>query len=72
MTRAFTRVKNMPPMEYLIRYRFEKACEYLRSQEGPMRSVAEYVGYSNYTTFARMFRKYYGVTPKEYRRRYLK
>lgn len=72
LTRAFGRVKNMPPMEYLVRYRMEKACQYIRMQKGSLKPVAEYVGYGNYTTFARMFRKYYGITPKEYKNKHLK
>ncbi len=72
LTASFSSVKHMSPLEYLIRFRLEKACEYmLKEKLSP--SVAAYsVGYKNYSNFAKMFKKYYGVSPREYQQKFLK
>lgn len=67
LVRAFSKVKNMPPMEYIIRYRLEKSCQFIRTQKYSLTEVSELAGYKNYSTFARVFKKYYDITPKEYR-----
>ncbi len=68
LVRAFARVKNMPPMEFVIRCRLEKACELIRSHRYSLSEVSQMTGYKNYSTFARVFKKYYDITPKEYRK----
>lgn len=67
LVRAFARVKNMPPMEFVIRCRLEKACELICSHRYSLSEVSKMTGYKNYSTFARVFKKYYDITPKEYR-----
>lgn len=67
LVRAFSKVKNMPPKEYIIRYRLEKSCEFIRTQKYSLTEISELAGYKNYSTFARVFKKYYDITPKEYR-----
>ena len=55
--------------EYLIRFRLEKAKELLRSGTDSCRQVAENVGYSDYAHFSKLFKKYEGLSPMEYRSR---
>lgn len=71
LVRAFAKVKNMPPMEFVIRCRLEKACELIRSHRYSLSEVSQMTGYKNYSTFARVFKKYYDITPKEYRKKFL-
>lgn len=71
LVRAFAKVKNMPPMEFMIRCRLEKACELIRSHRYSLSEVSQMTGYKNYSTFARVFKKYYDITPKEYRKNFI-
>ena len=67
LVRAFSKVKNMAPMEYIIRCRLERSCEHIRSRKYSLTEVSQMTGYKNYSTFARVFKKYYDMTPKEYK-----
>ena len=67
LVRAFSKVKNMAPMECIIRCRLERACEHIRSRKYSLTEVSQMTGYKNYSTFARVFKKYYDMTPKDYK-----
>ena len=67
LVRAFSEVKNMAPMECIIRCRLERACEHIRSRKYSLTEVSQMTGYKNYSTFARVFKKYYDMTPKDYK-----
>lgn len=51
---------------HLNRRRIEKACEYIR--EGyKLTAVCTYVGYNDFSTFYRNFKKHIGISPSEYK-----
>ncbi|MEK4249067.1 response regulator [Paenibacillus sp. FSL W7-1287] len=52
---------------YVYRLRMEKAAYYLRTSTAKVFEIAEWVGYNNTAYFIRVFKKYYDVTPQEYR-----
>lgn len=52
---------------YVYRLRMEKAAYYLRSSSAKVFEIAELVGYNNTAYFIRVFKKFYDVTPQEYR-----
>lgn len=52
---------------YVYRLRMEKAAFYLRTSTSKVFEIAELVGYNNTAYFIRVFKKYYDVTPQEYR-----
>ncbi|WP_408891994.1 response regulator [Paenibacillus taichungensis] len=52
---------------YVYRLRMEKAAYYLRSSIAKVFEIAELVGYNNTAYFIRVFKKFYDVTPQEYR-----
>jgi two-component system response regulator YesN len=54
-------------VDYVNQIRIEKACEMLRGTELKAREIAELAGYQNINSFNRMFKKYTGMTPTEYR-----
>lgn len=54
-------------ISYLTRVRMEKACEWLRNSELKLYEVGLRVGYRDPRYFTRTFRKYYGITPKQFR-----
>ena len=53
--------------EYLVHYRLKKSCELLAGTDLKVQEIAEKVGYENQMTFARIFKKVYGLSPTEYR-----
>jgi AraC-like DNA-binding protein len=56
------------PMSYLTRWRITRAANLLRSDSLSLTQVAESVGYSSDTVFAKAFRRVTGVAPGRYRR----
>lgn len=52
----------------IIAQRMKHAAELLQSTQLPVADVAENSGFNNLSYFMRMFKKYYGKTPTEYRR----
>ena len=52
--------------QYLIDFRLNRAIEILKLENLPLNSVAEMVGYPDYTQFSKIFKKYKGVSPKSY------
>jgi AraC-like DNA-binding protein len=56
---------------YAHRYQMERAFELLRAGELNVTQVANAVGYSNIGHFGAAFKKYFGVSPNQYRRSFL-
>lgn len=56
----------MPPQQYLLQYRMDKACELLRKGQYSIGEVARSVGYQDPLLFSKMFKKVKGVSPKYY------
>ena len=54
--------------DYLNRVRIHKACEILQDLTVPVAQVSALVGYSGHSYFCRVFKKYTGKTPSEWRR----
>lgn len=56
-------------MEYLQKIRMEEAKHLLKTTNHKVYEIAEQVGYSDYKYFTVQFKKYAGISPKEYRSR---
>jgi two-component system response regulator YesN len=54
---------------YLMRIRLEKAKQYLETSSLPVHDIAELVGYQDVKYFFRIFKKWVGTTPAEYRKK---
>ncbi|UOQ86867.1 response regulator transcription factor [Gracilibacillus salinarum] len=52
---------------YLTKIKMEKAAELLVDYHYKTYEISELVGYHNPKNFTRMFKKYYGMTPRDYR-----
>lgn len=57
--------------ELLQEAKLSKACELLKHPNVSILSIIETVGYSNATYFYGLFQKQYGLSPTEYRKKYL-
>lgn len=64
----FGKVVGMPPLQYLAAFRMNVACTLL-DRGSAIATVADEVGYSSTTAFARAFRTHVGVTPSEWQKR---
>ena len=69
LSTAFKKVKGISLQEYLLRLRMQKAKELITSTSLPIQEIAERVGYDDQLNFSRIFRKYEGMSPSEYRRK---
>lgn len=58
----------LPPGEFLIRLRMEKARELLASTRLSVKEIRAITGYANSSTFISHFRRYFGLSPSEYRK----
>ncbi|WP_438444504.1 AraC family transcriptional regulator [Gorillibacterium sp. sgz5001074] len=67
--RTFSRSYKTTPMEYVLMRRLEHSCLLLRDPERSITDVAEQSGFRDANYFARQFRKAYGCSPTEYRRK---
>lgn len=57
------------PMRYIRKLRLSRACELLRSTSMPITTIAQRVGIGDYNYFTKVFKAYYGISPREYRKR---
>lgn len=64
----FTRTVGVPPMEYLLAWRMERAKDLLRRDALTVAEVAERVGYGSTSTFSVAFRRHVGEPPGRYAR----
>lgn len=56
-------------IDYLMEIRIEKSKVLLSGSSEKVRDIAESVGYTNVNSFTRIFKKFTGLTPSEYRDR---
>ena len=64
--RFFKQMTMHSPIDYLNRYRIERACDRLRFSENAVARIAEEVGFHDLSYFIKQFKQYKGVTPKQY------
>ncbi|MFF4350693.1 AraC family transcriptional regulator [Streptomyces sp. NPDC001530] len=67
--RRFTALVGEPPLTYLTWWRMTTAGRLLRTDDIPLRQVAQRTGYTSEFAFAKAFKREYGVAPGQYRRR---
>ncbi|MUG86360.1 helix-turn-helix domain-containing protein [Paenibacillus timonensis] len=67
LSSLFKQVTGMPPQQYLLNYRMEKACFLLEKAHYSIAEVARSVGYQDALLFSKMFKKKRGVSPTDYR-----
>jgi AraC-like DNA-binding protein len=63
----FRRHFGLPPHEYLLRQRLQRAAYLLRDRSMTVAAVARAVGYADVKSFARLFKKQFGLTPSALR-----
>ena len=69
LSMAFKRSKGVSLQEYLLKVRMQKARELLHTTNMQIQEIGAKVGYEDQLNFSRIFRKYEGVSPSEFRRK---
>ncbi|GGH39377.1 helix-turn-helix transcriptional regulator [Paenibacillus segetis] len=69
-TTLFKITTGTTPLQYINRFRLEKACELMKHTHLNIQQISNLVGFEDQLYFSRMFKKYYHVTPSEYLTRF--
>jgi AraC-like DNA-binding protein len=64
---CFKKQVGMSPKKYLLKYRMEQAAYLIRNHGYSVSITALSVGYSDVYTFSKMFKKYFGVSPSNFK-----
>lgn len=67
LSRLFKKETGQNLIDYLIEAKMGRAKQLLDSTSMTVSSIAQQVGYSNFSHFTKMFKKQYGINPQEYR-----
>ncbi len=70
-SRQFHAETGLPPGEYLIRERLQRAVTLLQSDREPIKTVAQQCGFADANYFSRAFRQRFGLSPREFRANHL-
>ncbi len=65
--RFFSEMTGKTPIEYLNSYRIERACELLLTDGRTVTDVCMHCGFNDLSYFVKTFKKYKGITPKQYK-----
>jgi AraC-like DNA-binding protein len=65
--RAFRRAFGQTPMRYLQARRLRAACQLLSATDRPVTAISLEVGFESLGTFSWLFRKRFGLSPRDYR-----
>ncbi|WP_184542976.1 AraC family transcriptional regulator [Mucilaginibacter sp. FT3.2] len=63
----FRKATGMPPIDYFIHLKMQKACQLLYANGDKIKAVAAHLGYEDPYYFSRIFKKYIGSSPEQYR-----
>ena len=67
-SRVFAAHEGVSPARYLTRIRMEEAARLLRADPAPIKEVARRSGFNDPNYFGKVFRRYFGIGPRDFRR----
>ncbi|EHI74705.1 transcriptional regulator, AraC family [Streptococcus criceti HS-6] len=59
-------------LEFILQVRLNRACELLLQTNHSIQDITSQVGFANQSNFNRQFKKYYKLTPRQYRQEFTK
>lgn len=65
----FKHFLDQPPMQYLARWRLQLAAQEMKTTDRPLKIIAEESGYESEAAFGRAFKRLFGTSPGDWRRR---
>ena len=72
LMRLFKKETGLPVTEYITKQRIQMASTLLKETDKSVSFISDCVGFQDYSYFTKMFKKYTGLTPKEYRHEFKK
>lgn len=69
--RIFVEYTGTSPQNYLVKYRMGKAAELLSHYDCTVSEAARSCGYKDAFNFSKMFKKEYGISPSDYRSKFI-
>ena len=66
--RFFRTITQQTPMDYVNYYRIERAARLLSSADWSVTAVGLECGFNDSSYFVKAFKKYKGITPKQYQK----
>ncbi len=66
-SRVFAASEGVSPARYLLQQRMERAAGLLHTETAPIKEIAARCGFSDANYFAKVFRRIYAISPREYR-----
>lgn len=69
LSRQFKREIGMNITDYINKTKMDEACRLLKHTDKQLIEISAYLGYSTQSYFQNLFKKRFGVTPAEYRKR---
>lgn len=70
--RRFKKATGNTPGQYVQRVRIEAAKKYLEIEGDSVQNITFDVGYEDMSTFRKLFKKYTGLSPVDYRKKYMR
>ena len=67
LAKKFTEIEGITIQQYIMKERCKHAANLLKYSDYPISIISEYFSFASQSHFGVQFRKYYGVTPNEYR-----
>ena len=68
--RYFKRITGSTPTNYILRLRLSTAKDLLEKTELPISDIMQKIGISDHSYFSKVFKRYYGLSPRAYREKY--
>jgi AraC family transcriptional regulator len=68
--RMFASAMGLTPHAYVREFRLSKACEKLQSRTDSITDIALACGFSSHSHLTHLFRERYGITPRDFRRKF--
>lgn len=69
LAERFKHFLDLPPMQYLWRWRLQVAAQKLKMGDAPIKAIADLTGYESEAAFSRAFKRLFGLPPGDWRSR---
>ena len=70
LSRIFKQKMGVSPKHYLLELRLNRAAVYLVQRDYPVKAAAYSVGYNDVFNFSKVFKQYYGLSPRAYKEKH--
>jgi len=69
--RSFKKLFRMPPLQFVLKLRIQEACKLLKNSDLNIGEITFRCGFNDQNYLARCFNKFIGVSPSQYRKKFI-